>query len=138
MNALEPWERLILLSLACWQAVEIWHHGEIFVGPREFFRQWPVSRYGLVRWFGKLINCMFCLSVWVAGMFVYDVQHHGDHPFVQFFIWTLAVTRLAQLGNDYFHDRGTRTPPGDLLVEREDLTLTDLPGDVTPGSSSTG
>lgn len=82
-------------------------------------------------WFGKLLNCPFCLSVWLAFFAVpfamptiEPTKHFSDDPLV--WIWygvhklgfmlmcAFAIARLANLGNDLTHDK-CRTPKANKL-----------------------
>lgn len=106
---------LAVWALATWQAVEVWHHSALMAGPRAFVE----ARGG---WWARLTGCPFCLSVWV-GFFVIAVWRYplpdGDElwqqaawlfvGFSKLVILALAVSRLANLGNDLVGDR-CRTP----------------------------
>lgn len=118
---------LLVLGLALWQAVETWHHGSIFKRSRTYFRSWKKSRYGIVRLLAELINCMFCLSHWVGATLVVAYLAAGDYLPVRIIVWTLAVIRLAQLGNDLTHD-SNRSPPSDVVPEDEQFEFVDPSG----------
>lgn len=92
---------LLLLTLAVAHAVEVWRHGKIFHGWRAWLEIEPLGNFVT-----SLMLCMFCLSLWVAAMLIlfYAVPYVG--PFV---VWSLAVTRLANLLNDLTH-AWCRTP----------------------------
>lgn len=102
---------LAILALATWQTIEVWHHGSIMAEPRA----WAQTLTGK---FGQLLECMFCLSHWVAfGLLAVYVFTPGFPALrllfviARFVIVGLAITRLAQLGNDLSHD-WNRTPKG--------------------------
>lgn len=85
---------LIFLSLAVWQAVEVWHHGSIFAG----CRQRVECR---ADWLGSLLLCPWCLSVWVAWLLgAAWLLLPSSWQAVRLFTIGLAVSRLANLGND--------------------------------------
>lgn len=123
-----PWCETFVAALATWQAVEIWKHSELFASRRqdlELSESWFLRSLG---------NCGWCLSVWVALPAVALAQLPwrpwddvgrclGNVGFL--IVHALAVSRLANLGNDVFHDR-CRTPhPGvdgseaDLILESQ-------------------
>lgn len=94
---------LIIAALATWQAVEIWHHSEIFA-------RWRAYVEAVGGWPAALMRCPFCLSVWVAFSLAVIVLHETDRlDAVKLFVFALAVARLANLGNDLFYDK-CRTP----------------------------
>lgn len=96
----------VLISLAVWQALEIWHHGEIF-------RTWRESvRFCRFENISYLSQCMFCLSVWAAFALVLA----NTFLLGQLFILVLAVSRTANLCNDVFYSF-CRTPKDDSDVE---------------------
>ncbi len=107
---------LLIAALATWQAVEIWHHSALFAGSRAGAE----IRGG---WIGALLGCPWCLSVWVAAwVAVVVLQGMPDVPYdrgflafllkaltwfmlvvCKLFVYTLAISRLANLGSDYFN-----------------------------------
>lgn len=108
------WLDLAVAALATWQAVEVWHHGSLFAGPRAALE----VKSGF---WARLLLCPFCLSVWVAVVAAVALDR-GDRspPWVDLgwvsraLTWALdqvllalraacyalAVARLANLGND--------------------------------------
>lgn len=109
---------LIVAALATWQAVEVWTHSEIMA----YRRAWVEARGGRL---AGLMGCPWCLSVWVAGL-AWTVLVAPEHPpaptpawpeaclaavrvACRWFVYVLAVSRLANLGNDLTHDY-CRTP----------------------------
>lgn len=94
---------LIVAALATWQAVEIWHHSELFAGWRSY-----VESVG--GWTAALLRCPFCLAPWVAfSMSAAVLGVSEGAQFLQLFVFALAVARLANLGNDLLYDK-CRTP----------------------------
>lgn len=118
--------QLLIAALATWQVVEIVHHGSIFAKQR--------AKWELMDTFAsQLLLCPFCLSVWVgvllaAVMFgercVFDDSKFAGHTwygvaflgtlrilwlFAVTFVYGLAVSRLANVANDYLYDY-TKTP----------------------------
>lgn len=98
---------LVVLALAVWHAVEVYHHGSIFANLRDWFqtRVWD--------WLAMLTGCMFCLSFWISLVLTVwwllatywpDLMVGLRSP-----IYMLAVCRLANLLNDLTHP-WCRTP----------------------------
>jgi hypothetical protein len=88
---------VIIAALAVWQIVEIWHHSSLFASWRAKVETQQD------RWYGELLLCPFCLSLWVAvlvtlGLVVLDYWHLGS-----VILGSFAVARLANLGNDLTH-----------------------------------
>ncbi len=128
---------LIVAALATWQAVEIWHHSSIAAGWRARTELWQGRP-------GELFGCPFCLSVWAALGSIAVLGYNppaltGDYASllgwwhaltdikeicsnivtaVQFFLYALAVSRLANLGNDVFH-AWCRTPRSNHLTAED-------------------
>lgn len=97
---------LVVNALATWQIVEIWHHSAIMSGWRARTELWD-------NFFGDLLRCPFCLSLWVAAASVTLVQLPGWLGCcTQTVLLAFAVARLANLGNDVFHGY-CRTPKYD-------------------------
>ena len=92
----------VLLVLATWQALEIWHHGEIFRTWRE------AARFCRIENLSYLSQCMFCLSPWVA-LVLLCLSYWTAGWFV---VTVLAVSRAANALNDLTH-RYCRTPHDD-------------------------
>lgn len=89
---------LIIAALATWQIVEIWHHSLLMAPLRARTEMWTNK-------LGELLSCPFCLSIWVALFCIvtlslgeYGLVGHGSNLIIQAF----AVSRLANLGNDFF------------------------------------
>lgn len=87
---------ILVVAVATWQAVEVWSRGEIFAGARAATQSWhnwdgvkchhlrrlagrPWSRaaccllrrlYGARTFLGELLDCPWCLSVWVSAALV--------------------------------------------------------------------
>jgi hypothetical protein len=135
---------LVVAALAAWQAVEVWHHGSVFDRAR--------ARLELKTGFWvDLLQCPFCLSVWV-GMVTVLTVHPGDtvpplvdlgwvsralswvvSQFILLLWWVvhgLAVARLANLGNDLTH-HWCRTPRPGAEIEDPPHARPDDP--FTPG-----
>ena len=94
---------LIAAALATWQIVEIWHHSLLMAGPRAITELW-VNRLG------ELLSCPWCLSVWVGFACVGLPALPGSAgSFFTLLVHAFAVSRLANLGNDVFHEY-CRTP----------------------------
>lgn len=92
------------IALATWQAVEVWHHSSLFLNWRA-----GIEADGGFR--ARVTECPFCLSHWVAGALMLLITL-TFFPWVFLLAWPvafLAVTRLANLGNDLTHPF-TRTP----------------------------
>lgn len=108
--------QLVVIALATWQAVEIWHHSSLFAGPRARVELWDGK-------LAELLLCPFCLSVWVAVGVTYVVRTEVTWPAAGLNLWEhvwlatgyllmnalmlfvvgLAGSRLANLGNDLTH-----------------------------------
>ena len=101
------WQATIAM-LATWQTIEIWHHGHIF---DELQQRLKASS----RWYAYLVTCPFCLSPYVAALWLIvtlaESTWHTDvfYQVLYVFMLALAVSRLANLANDVFHCC-TRTP----------------------------
>jgi len=96
---------LVISSLATWQAVEIWRHSSLFADWRSITETWDNK-------VGELLHCPWCLSVWV-GTSIAAVLYFSEVWLLGFvgqtFVFGLAISRLANLGNDYFKQY-CRTP----------------------------
>lgn len=102
-----PLDELLVLALALWQALEIWHHGEIFAWVRKMTGYLPF-------WIAFLCNCMFCLGPWVAtaissAWLLSPWLSSNLAIAVRIGVYALAMTRLAQLMNDLTYQY-CRTP----------------------------
>jgi hypothetical protein len=89
---------LIVAALATWQIVEIWHHSLLMAPLRSRTEMWDNK-------LGELLVCPFCLSVWI-GLFctagLYCAYLGTPAQVLSVVIHAFAVSRLANLGNDYF------------------------------------
>lgn len=109
---------LIVLSLATWQIVLIWRRSSLFASWRARVEAWDDG------WLSQLLQCGWCLSVWIAALTVYLkistnlLDDLGEPPqdatwfrlarwpfaaatrFGWFFVWAMAVSRLANLLHD--------------------------------------
>jgi len=92
-----------IAAAATWQAVEIFHHGEIFAFTRAWLETEQSDRGGFWRsiltWFCDLLLCPFCLSVWV-GFILAAWLWLATGTMWGLPIYGLAVSRLANLAND--------------------------------------
>ena len=95
-------------ALATWQIVEIWNHSPLFASQRAWTE---VLEGGIRGWFGSLMMCPWCLSVWVAWFTTAWLFAAAwfDLDVVAWPLYGFAVSRLANLGNDVFKDY-CRTP----------------------------
>lgn len=118
----------IIVALATWQAVEIWHHSYLFAGWRARVEIWENA-------FGDLLGCPFCLAPWVAFILLVlltvSSEPTGDgyirwHWGIDLIVMALAASRLANIGNDLI-GRRCRTPKADQLPETDN----DEPDDPT-------
>lgn len=101
------WLDLFAAALATWQAVEIWHHGEIFATWRARFDAiLDAGDSGFFNYVVAMLRCPFCMSVWV-GLVCLMAAYIGS--WVEYPVYALAVSRLANLGNDLTH-KWCRTP----------------------------
>jgi hypothetical protein len=101
---------IIIAGLATWQIVEIWHHSMLLAPLRSRTEMWDNK-------LGELLGCPFCLSVWI-GWFTLTILNVADSrlAFLNILIQGLAVSRLANLGNDVFKSF-CRTPSTADLIE---------------------
>jgi hypothetical protein len=106
---------LIVAALATWEIIEIWHHSLLFAPLRSRVELWENK-------VGELLGCPFCLSPWIAllsvvVLFIPEWIGWSIWPGLKAVWYAFAVARLANLGNDYFHDKSrTPTPYGDLFA----------------------
>lgn len=101
---------IIIAGLATWQIVEIWHHSMLLAPLRSRTEMWDNK-------LGELLGCPFCLSVWI-GWLTLTILNVADSrlAFLNILIQGLAVSRLANLGNDVFKSF-CRTPSTADLIE---------------------
>jgi len=96
---------LIVAALATWQIIEIWHHSILMAPLRARTEMWVNKP-------GELLSCPFCLSIWVAlfCMVILSLEEFGlAGRCGSIVIHAFAVSRLANLGNDFFKQH-TLTP----------------------------
>ena len=94
-------ETLVIVSLAVWELIEIWHHGKVCATWRGHVQNWE-------SWLGDLLGCPFCLSPW-AALILTALLVSG----AWWLVVVLAAARLANIGNDLLHAY-CRTPRIDL------------------------
>ena len=96
---------LVIAALATWQIVEIWRHSTLMAPLR-------ARAELLTGFFGQLLSCPWCLSVWVGlccGLLL-----DGPIPWlakagVRWILLGFACSRLANVCNDFFAST-CRTP----------------------------
>ncbi len=105
---------VIVAALATWQIVEIWRHSELTADWLDSMDNWLSMLSVTPAWWQKtpaylarLLLCPWCLSVWV-GISTGALYRYG-YDFIQMGVFGLAVSRLANLGNDLSHSF-CRTP----------------------------
>lgn len=89
---------LIVAALATWQIIEIWHHSLLLAPLRSKAEM-------LDNKLGELLVCPFCLSVWVAFICIATLQYASSRlvgEILCLLVYAFAVSRLANLGNDFF------------------------------------
>lgn len=96
---MELTERLILLALGTWQTVEVIHHSKLFY-PLKSTLSYFDDRSGPLRAAWDLISCPFCLSHWVAIIYMVGTCLPGIGTAVMGWLFILSAVRLANLGND--------------------------------------
>lgn len=129
---------LLVVALATWQAVEIWRHSSLTADwldaidfwldstdPPVWHDSWLYLPLNLVMrlhftvrsFLSRLVLCPWCLSVWFG--IAIGACHRYGYGFMQLLVFGLAVSRLANLGNDVFR-QFCRTPnrlPGDSRAD---------------------
>lgn len=104
-------DNLLLVALAIWELLEIWHHSTLLVRFRARVELWK-------GWAGSLLNCMFCLAPWAAMVLttllaVASELVANQHRYLGFAlllpVYALATARLSNVFNDLMH-RYCRTP----------------------------
>lgn len=84
---------IFILAFTTEATVELLVKSQIFERPRQFLSRWS--------WFKSLINCGYCISVWVALGFVTAVPSAvlplSDWPFVNVIATLLVVHRLSNI-----------------------------------------
>jgi len=106
---------LFVAALATWEIVEIWHHSLLFAPLRARTELW-------VNKVGELLGCPFCLAPWVALLSVLvliapEWCGWSIWPGLKVILYSLAVARLANLGNDYFKEKCRTPTPYDGLLD---------------------
>ncbi len=135
---------LAMLALAVWQIVEIWRHSNLFAGCRATIEAWPdwdeesfhracPGRSRAMVWCVKqcvhvqafvrnVLLCPWCASIWVGlvvAMFWLCLPEWLQ--WLTFVALGLAISRLANLGNDVTHGL-CRTPKANRLPDLHDET----------------
>jgi len=103
---------IVVIGLAVWQTVEVWHHSILTAGWRARTQVWSGRLGG---WLGDMLGCPWCTSVW-AG-FALTLFYYAGSGF-WLFVVALAVSRLANAMNDAGHD-WCRTPKANTLPDVE-------------------
>lgn len=108
---------IIVAALATWQIVEIWRHSRLMASLRSRTEMWD-------NWLGELLSCPFCLSVWVSLFCLLGLEL-ADNGLVGYIlslmIYALAISRLANLGNDVFKQFCLTPKTGINFNETEEL-----------------
>lgn len=153
---------VLIAAIAVWQIVEVWHHSLLFSS----WRGWAETQDNRL---GELLTCPFCMSVSLGIICVSVVSIPGDWLFAwwlyvpakmaKFFVYGLAASRLANLGNDFFYDKcrtikvganiasykefyegkandGETGEPGNLEDDVRREIEQPLPADIAPGVSA--
>lgn len=119
---------LIVAALAVWQVVEVWHHGAIF---DDWQAQVELWRGGFNGWAGQMLTCPWCTSIWIGFLVCGNLMLAAmvSAPWIAFFPYALAASRLANLGNDLSH-AWCRTPKATDLPAQEgdDKSAIGVPG----------
>lgn len=125
---------VMVAALAAWQVTEVLHHSEIALP----IRRWAArnTQVGVLRSFiSRAYNCAFCLSHWVSGGAVVAMLLATELSpwcyYIRYVLAVLAVTRLANLGNDLAYTY-TRTPKIDLEENPHDIEVEDDPDSENP------
>ncbi len=109
---------LVIAAIAGWQAVETWHHGSIFGGPKAWL--WVYRENKDRSWVGRkiaeLLTCPFCLSHWTCTAAVLVMLLTEGNSAWKLPVYCLAAIRVAQLLNDLSHSL-TRSPSGDIEID---------------------
>ena len=88
----KPWFRLTLAVLATWRVTHLLAQED---GPGDVIatlRQWLGSGF-----FGELMDCFYCLSVWISIPFAFFI---ADWMLDRFVVW-LALSGAASLANKF-------------------------------------
>jgi hypothetical protein len=105
---------ILVAALATWQLVDIIRHAAI-AAPIRLWAQAAADSGGRWAFVGKLLLCPYCLSHWVAAAFVLALASPLS-PVLKLIALTLAVTRLANIGNDLLKNIEL-TPKADVESE---------------------
>lgn len=103
---MQPFD-FFILTLALWEILEIWRHGELFA-------DWRAELELRDAWWARLLSCGFCLAPWAAWWLLacLALDHYGP-PWVRQVDWLLlqgfALARAANVLNDLLYAR-CRTP----------------------------
>ncbi len=81
---------LILGALACYRLTRLVTADQITLP----LRTWVLDRN---RWFGYLVTCDWCLSIWVAPWITAGIMFHGEHLFVQAPIVAFSLSAVTGL-----------------------------------------
>lgn len=104
----------VLIILCVSHILEVWRHGEITEELRARIEASPYAG----TFFGRLVRCCFCLSVWLTGMVVLLLAIRPFFPptirvyyvpIISFLILTGALTRAANILHDLVRP-WSRTP----------------------------
>ncbi len=81
---------LVLGALACYRLTRLVTADQITLP----LRTWVLDRS---TWFGYLVTCDWCLSIWIAPWITAGIMFHGEHLFVQAPIVALSVSAITGL-----------------------------------------
>lgn len=104
---------LLVVGLATFQAVEVFRHSTL--QPVADLRAWMEMQPGILP---ELRACGWCLSIWVAFALIIAMQI----PVLNWAVWGLAASRLANLLNDWSYE-WSRTPKDGTDDEDEDRNI---------------
>jgi len=123
---------VIIAGLAIWQAVKIWNYSELFAVQR-------ARAEASNGFFGRLLQCPFCLSNWVAAFVVCTIAASEILPIFDLNVLSIlaavpakvfASARVANLCNDFFKiwDRTPRysavlNDDGEFVAQRDESNI---------------
>ncbi len=84
----EFWANFAVAALAVWRLAHLWAYED---GPGDFFAR--VRAWAGEGFWGKLLDCFYCLSLWVAAPFAFWLARDAAHVFL---FW-LALSGAACL-----------------------------------------
>lgn len=90
----ESWLHLALAALATWRLTHLLAEED---GPADVIftaRQWLGSSF-----FGKLMDCFYCLSLWIAAPFAYLLTPHWRGRLLLWLALSGAACLLERLGH---------------------------------------